>query len=42
MTKRLMGSLVRMKPEPHEDMKVRKKPPKKKQTPRPQKSLPPE
>jgi hypothetical protein len=24
-TKRLMGALVRMKPKPHEEMKVRKK-----------------
>lgn len=29
-TKRLMGALVRMKPKPHEDMKVGKKKPAKK------------
>lgn len=31
-TKRLMGALVRMKPKPHEDMKVGKKKPAKRQS----------
>jgi hypothetical protein len=40
-TKSLMGALVRMKPKPHEEMKVGKKAvPKKKKTPQRQKPLP--
>jgi hypothetical protein len=33
-TKRLMGALVRMKPKPHEDMKLGKSKRKKKKSPR--------
>lgn len=33
-TKRLMGALVRMKPKPHEDMKLGKSKPKKTKSPR--------
>jgi hypothetical protein len=37
-TKNLMGALVRMKPKPHEDMKVGKKPISKKNATRSQRS----
>lgn len=36
-TKRLMGALVRMKPKPHEDMKLGKATEKKKSSPKPKK-----